>query len=95
MNEKSRNDFTTSQPLSAPRIIPKIPMQNFFGKDSILLIVEGNSASSNIVKARDYTKYGVFAIRGKIINPLSNNEEDIFEKEEIKLLLSAMNIVPR
>ena len=72
----------------------KLKDAEFLGKDSILLIVEGNSAASSIVKARDYTKYGVLAIRGKIINPLSNNEEDIFENEEIKLLLSAMNIVP-
>ena len=47
-----------------------------------------------IAQARDYTKYGILAIRGKIINCLSNPEEKIFNNEEIKLLLSAMNIVP-
>ena len=72
----------------------KLKDAEFLGQDSTLLIVEGNSAASSIVKARDYTKYGVLAIRGKIINPLSNSEEDIFDNEEIKLLLSAMNIVP-
>ena len=30
----------------------------------------------------------------KIINCLSNNEEDIADNEEIKLLLKALNIVP-
>lgn len=30
----------------------------------------------------------------KILNCLSNNEEKIFQNEEIKLLLSALNIVP-
>lgn len=30
----------------------------------------------------------------KIINALSNPEEKVYENEEIKLLLSAMNIVP-
>lgn len=30
----------------------------------------------------------------KIINCLSNSEEDIYQNEEIKLLLSAMNIIP-
>jgi topoisomerase-4 subunit B len=44
--------------------------------------------------ARDYTKYGILSIRGKIINCLSNNEERIADNEEIKLLLKAMNIVP-
>ena len=72
----------------------KLKDAEFLGQNSILLIVEGNSAASSIVKARDYTKYGVLAIRGKIINALSNTEEDIFENEEVKLLLSAMNIVP-
>ena len=47
-----------------------------------------------LARVRDYTKYGLLAIRGKIINCLSNPEEKIFENEEIKLLLSAMNIVP-
>ena len=64
------------------------------GQDSILLIVEGDSAASSMSKARDYTKYGIMAIRGKIINALSNPEEKTFQNEEIKLLLSAMNIVP-
>ena len=66
----------------------------FLGQDSILLIVEGDSAASAVSKARDYTKYGILAIRGKMINCLSNPDDKIFENEEIKLLLSAMNIVP-
>ena len=64
------------------------------GQDSILLIVEGDSPASAMSKARDYTKYGIMAIRGKIINALANPEEKVFQNEEIKLLLSAMNIVP-
>ena len=47
-----------------------------------------------MAQARDYTKYGLMAIRGKIINCLSNPEEKIFQNEEIKLLLSALNITP-
>ena len=56
--------------------------------------IEKNSAMGGMAQARDYTKYGILAIRGKIINCLSNPEEKIFNNEEIKLLLSAMNIVP-
>lgn len=66
----------------------------FLGKDSTLLIVEGDSAAGGMSNARDYTKYGILAIRGKIINCLSNEEEDIANNEEIKLLLKAMNIIP-
>ena len=34
------------------------------------------------------------ALKGKVINCLSNPEEKIFNNDEIKLLLSAMNIIP-
>lgn len=72
----------------------KLKDAEFLGENSILLVVEGNSAMGGMSQARDYTKYGLLAIRGKIINCLSNNEEKIFQNEEIKLLMSAMNITP-
>ena len=72
----------------------KLKDAEFLGEDSTLLIVEGDSAASSIAKARDYKKYGILAIRGKILNCLAHPDEKIFENEEIKLLLSAMNIIP-
>ena len=72
----------------------KLKDAEFLGEKSTLLVVEGNSAMGGMSQARDYTKYGLLAIRGKIINCLSNPEEKIFQNEEIKLLLSAMNITP-
>ena len=72
----------------------KLKDAEYLGENSILLVVEGDSALGGLAQARDYTKYGLMAIRGKIINCLSNPEEKIFQNEEIKLLLSAMNIVP-
>lgn len=72
----------------------KLKDAEFLGENATLLVVEGNSAMGGMAQARDYTKYGLMAIRGKIINCLSNPEEKIFQNEEIKLLLSAMNIVP-
>lgn len=72
----------------------KLKDAEFLGENSTLLIVEGNSAMGGMSQARDYTKYGLMAIRGKIINCLSNPEEKIFQNEEIKLLMSAMNIIP-
>lgn len=53
-----------------------------------------NSAAASMAIARDITKYGILAVRGKLINCLSNPEEKIYQNEEIKLLLSAMNIIP-
>ena len=72
----------------------KLKDAEFLGEGSTLLIVEGNSAMGGMSQARDYTKYGLLAIRGKMINCLSNPEEKIFQNEEIKLLMSAMNITP-
>ena len=72
----------------------KLKDAEFLGQGSTLLIVEGDSAASSMAMARDIKKYGILAIRGKILNCLSNAEDKIFENEEINLLLSAMNIIP-
>lgn len=72
----------------------KLKDAEFLGQDATLLIVEGNSAMASVGVARDEKTYGIMCIRGKIINTLSNDEEKIYQNEEIKLLLSALNIVP-
>lgn len=72
----------------------KLKNAEFLGQNSTLLIVEGDSAAASMAQARDISRYGILAIKGKIINCLSNPDEKIFANEEIKLLLSAMNIVP-
>lgn len=72
----------------------KLKDAEFLGQDSMLLIVEGNSALGGMAQARDPQRVGLMAIRGKILNCLANDDEKIFQNEEIKLLLNAMNIVP-
>ena len=72
----------------------KLKDAEFLGDGSTLLIVEGNSAAASMAIARDIKKYGILAIRGKILNCLAHPDEKIFQNEEIKLLLSAMNITP-
>lgn len=72
----------------------KLKDAEFLGQDSMLLIVEGNSALGGMAQARDTQHVGLMAIRGKILNCLANDDEKIFQNEEIKLLLNAMNIVP-
>ena len=72
----------------------KLKDAEFLGEDSTLLIVEGDSAAGAMAKARDYKKYGILAIRGKMLNALANPDEKIMDNDEIKLLLKAMNIVP-
>jgi len=72
----------------------KLKDAEFLGQNSTLLLVEGLSAASSIAMARDEKKYGILALRGKMINAFSNEEEKFYQNEEVKLLLSAMNIVP-
>ena len=72
----------------------KLKDAEFLGQNSTLLLVEGLSAASSIAMARDEKRYGILALRGKMINALSNEEEKFYENEEVKLLLSAMNIIP-
>ena len=72
----------------------KLKDAEFLGEDSILLIVEGDSALGAMSVSRDYTHYGLLGIRGKMINCLSHDDNKIYQNEEIKLLLSAMNISP-
>ena len=72
----------------------KLKDAEFLGENSTLLCVEGLSAASSIAMARDEKRWGILALRGKLVNAFANNEEKFYQNEEIKLLLSAMNIVP-
>lgn len=72
----------------------KLKDAEFLGQNATLLLVEGNSAAGSMTNARNEKHYGVLGLRGKPINPLSNSDEKIFANEEIKLLLSALGIVP-
>lgn len=64
------------------------------GQDSVLLICEGNSALGSLAQARDSKKFGLLAIRGKIINALSNPIDKVMENEEVKLICSALGVSP-
>lgn len=72
----------------------KLKDAEFLGESSTLLLVEGLSAASSVAMARDEKKFGILALRGKPINAFTNDDEKFYQNEEIKLLLSAMNIVP-
>lgn len=72
----------------------KLKDAEFLGEGSTLLLVEGLSAASSVAVARDEKHFGILALRGKLINSFSNDDEKFYQNEEIKLLLSAMNIIP-
>ena len=48
-----------------------------------LIITEGDSAKGPIVSARDPYIQGVFPIRGKIINAMTNSRESVLKNEEV------------
>lgn len=72
----------------------KLKDAEFIGQDATLCLVEGNSAASSIAMARDEKKFGILGLRGKLVNGFANSDEKFYQNEEIKLFLSAMNIIP-
>lgn len=72
--------------------IDKLADAEKLGEDSILLLTEGNSAAGTMARVRDTRKYGILALRGKILNLLSNPIEKAMENEEVKLFLKATGI---
>ncbi len=72
--------------------IDKLSDAENLGSDSILVVVEGDSAGSSIALGRDTKKYGILRIRGKMLNSLKADDEAIYSNEEIKLLIYALGI---
>ena len=72
--------------------IDKLSDAEVLGEDSILVVVEGDSAGSSIALGRDTKKYGILRIRGKMLNSLKVDDEAVYSNEEIKLLIYALGI---
>lgn len=62
------------------------------GQEATLIICEGDSALGALAQARDTKKYGLLALRGKIINSLTNDLDKVLENEEVRLILSALGV---
>lgn len=75
--------------------IDKLSDAEKLGQDSILCIVEGDSAGNAAAAGRDVTKYGIMRLRGKMINGLKEDDDKkYFGNNEIELLLYALGINP-
>ena len=75
--------------------IDKLTDAEDLGQDSILCIVEGDSAGNAVAVGRDSKKYGIMRIRGKMKNGLKEDDEKAYyENNEIELLLYALGIDP-
>ena len=60
--------------------------------DCELLIVEGDSAASGLVEARDPEIQAVFPIRGKIIAAYKNAPDKIFANQEVNNIIKAIGL---
>ena len=67
------------------------------GQDSMLVVVEGDSAGGSIStgrqKASNGDRIGILMLRGKAINALANPIEEVLENTEVKLLLQALGLI--
>jgi DNA gyrase subunit B len=73
--------------------IDKLKDADVLGEDSILCIVEGDSAGESIINGRDYKKYGVLKLRGKMKNGLKEKDDkEYYSNKEIELLIYALGI---
>lgn len=72
--------------------VDKLADAESLGEGAVLLLVEGKSAGGAMQRVRDPRKYGILKLRGKIVNALSNDFEDVMRNEEVKLFLKATGI---
>lgn len=99
--DKARQDALNRQKkyqeLSKKKIafIDKLSDAEELGQDSILCVVEGDSAGNAAAAGRDTKKYGIMRLRGKMINGLKEeDDEKYYGNKEIELLLYALGINP-
>jgi topoisomerase IV subunit B len=62
------------------------------GKQSVIFLTEGESASASIVMTRDPLTQAVFSLRGKPLNVHGMKLEQLYKNEEMYNLMSALNI---
>lgn len=62
------------------------------GKDSMIFITEGQSASGSIVMCRDVYTQAVFSLRGKPINAYGTQRNLLYENEELYHIVQALGI---
>lgn len=62
------------------------------GKDARLLIVEGDSACSNIINVRNPEKTGAFPLRGVIPNTWDKKPVDVLQNKELSELIAILGL---
>lgn len=62
------------------------------GRENMVFITEGQSASGSIVSARDSRSQAVFSLKGKPLNVYGQNLALLYKNEEMYNLMKALNI---
>lgn len=60
--------------------------------DNVLCIVEGDSAMSSLLQARDKKKHGGFPLRGVVMNTYGMKPHEIIKNTELSNLISVLNL---
>lgn len=68
------------------------PKSGDLGKQSMIFITEGDSASGSITKSRDVNTQAVFSLKGKPLNSFGLTKKIVYENEEFNLIQAALNI---
>jgi DNA gyrase subunit B/topoisomerase-4 subunit B len=67
-------------------------LQDSHGKESMIFLTEGDSASASIVASRDPLTQAVFSLRGKPLNVFGMKIDQLYKNEEMYNLMSALNV---
>ncbi len=67
-------------------------MEDPQGKNTVIFLTEGDSASASIVSSRDPLTQAVFSLRGKPLNVYGMKIDQLYRNEEMYNLMSALNI---
>ncbi len=62
------------------------------GKNTMIFLTEGDSASASVVSSRDPMTQAVFSLRGKPLNVHGMKIDQLYRNEEMYNLMSALNI---
>lgn len=105
LNEKVRKEIQAVKKQSrekAKRMALKIPnlkdCKNHLndgsvkGKDSMIFLTEGQSATGSMVSCRDVYTQAIFSLRGKPFNCFGKKFEKVYDNEEFYYIMQALNI---
>lgn len=87
--EDRRNAIVAQKKLKKVKVAKHIAAS---GDNARLILVEGDSALSEIINVRDPKKIGAFPLRGVVMNTWSMRPSDVLQNKELSELISILGI---